>query len=93
VKFTLSIRCDNAAFTENLENEIARILRVVTNRLDRGIATAKLLDANGNTVGSFALDDEGETRGLVCPGCDAELDPGPKGDAYCQACDREVGGE
>lgn len=56
--FKLTIKTDNAAFADgNLENEIARILRKVAERIERGDTSGSTFDLNGNKVGSFELKD------------------------------------
>lgn len=59
--FTLTIKTDNAAFSEDdggPETEIARILRNVADELEAGVTTNKSLrDYNGNTVGEWRLSD------------------------------------
>ena len=57
---TLTIRTGNAAFEGIPELEIARILRVAADRLERepdGLEGFPLMDANGNRVGSVEFDD------------------------------------
>ena len=58
--FTLSIRCDNAAFEGvSLAPEIARILRDAARRIeDYGFEYHEhaLRDTNGNRVGSYRLE-------------------------------------
>jgi hypothetical protein len=56
--FTLSIATDNTAFRETPDDaarEVARILRETAERLERGKREGRVSDANGNTVGEFAL--------------------------------------
>ncbi len=57
MNFSLSISCDNAAFQETPEIEVARILadlakKIEANGLD---AVEKLRDINGNVVGSVTV--------------------------------------
>ncbi len=57
MNFTISIACDNAAFQETPEIEVARILtnlakKIEANGLD---AVEKLRDINGNVVGSVTI--------------------------------------
>jgi len=55
MKITLEIKTDNAAFEECAGNEVARILRVLADKVERwpGINEFKLsvMDINGNKVG------------------------------------------
>ena len=53
-KFTLEIRCDNAAFVGDPQAEIARILRDAANAVETQ-AHGTLRDVNGNRVGTFTL--------------------------------------
>ncbi len=53
--FTLKIETENAAFAEDGSSEVARILRDVASRLDRGETDGRVRDANGNTVGDFGF--------------------------------------
>lgn len=57
--FTLKIACENDAFAGDAPAEIARILRDVADRVERGAADTgmhrNVHDANGNVVGTFAL--------------------------------------
>jgi hypothetical protein len=66
VEFTLNIDCDNAAFGDEPENEIIRLLNEVAERLGRGFYSGKVRDVNGNTVGDFDLevDEEDEDGGI-----------------------------
>ena len=59
--FKLSFGADNAAFDDNLETEIARILREIADRVERDTAQSlcgkhkTIWDINGNNVGTFVL--------------------------------------
>ena len=48
----------NAAFSEAREAEIARILREIAEKVERGSTQGKVYDVNGNNVGSFLVEDE-----------------------------------
>lgn len=51
--FTVKLRTENAAFEgDNLRPELARILRVLAERIENGADVYMLQDVNGNTVGS-----------------------------------------
>ena len=55
--FNLSITTDNAAFDDdNLSIEIARIMREVATRIERGEYYGSVRDINGNRIGSFSAD-------------------------------------
>ncbi|USK62287.1 hypothetical protein [Peribacillus asahii] len=51
-KVTVTIKTGNAAFEENPNMEIARILRELANNLEADVHPGKLRDLNGNTVGT-----------------------------------------
>jgi len=52
-KVTIEINASNDAFKETSENEeFARILRGMADKLEMGINSRKLMDINGNKVGS-----------------------------------------
>lgn len=56
--FTLRLDCANAAFAEQPEHEVARILRKLAEHLEQGEDFSKyrtLLDVNGNDVGRARL--------------------------------------
>lgn len=60
-RFTLQFAADNAAFEPDPNQEIARILREVANRIESGDSFntfRNIYDANGNIVGVFALKEE-----------------------------------
>jgi hypothetical protein len=59
---TITIKTDNAAFQDNRHAEVARILRDLANRLDRGFTFDRVQDVNGNAVGSVTL--TGQARRL-----------------------------
>jgi len=50
--FQVNIKCTNAAFHDDRNNEVARILRELADKLDNGYMQANLFDLNGNNVGS-----------------------------------------
>lgn len=66
MRFSLSIECDNAASSTDLDDgneggrdaEIARILRALAERVENGSAYdgTPLCDANGNTVGYVRIE-------------------------------------
>lgn len=55
--FKLEIRTGNEAFNDGTEGayEVARLLRIVADALQRGTSGAPLFDANGNQCGRFDL--------------------------------------
>jgi hypothetical protein len=59
LEFKLSMNCGNAAFDENANAEIARILRKIADDLEADASgrcyEQYFRDVNGNRVGSFKL--------------------------------------
>jgi hypothetical protein len=51
--FTTRIETSTAIFDESGATEIARLLRVVAEAVERGDFTGSLIDANGNRVGAW----------------------------------------
>ena len=54
----VQFNCDNAAFEDTPEFEVARILRHIADRIENGEATGlyqNAIDINGNIVGTFRL--------------------------------------
>ena len=61
MKFRLNLNCDNAAFDELPNHEIARILREAADRIEAGDLPAgytNLHDINGNAVGAYRMREE-----------------------------------
>lgn len=62
--FRLNISMDNAAFEQDPNAELARLLRNVANALDRqqgdimNDGGAPVFDVNGNSVGAYFVTDE-----------------------------------
>jgi hypothetical protein len=54
-KIIIEIECTNAAFFPDKELEIARILRVMADKLERGIIPAIPRDINGNKCGKVSV--------------------------------------
>ena len=53
----LEICCDNAAFADLPEEEVARILENAARRLRRdGLCDQRLTDVNGNAVGEMTVE-------------------------------------
>lgn len=57
-QFVLSIECENAAFNECEKEEVARILREVSDKLERGEEIGRVRDFNGNLVGEWMFTNE-----------------------------------
>lgn len=56
--FKLEFTTDNAAFDNNaMPGEVARILQWVAGRIKDGHVSGRVIDANGNIVGGYLLDD------------------------------------
>lgn len=60
--FTLELKCDNAAFdndglsvSDATLDQVALILRDAAKHVKNGCTSRNLMDANGNTVGSYAF--------------------------------------
>jgi hypothetical protein len=49
----IKIATDNAAFEEDPETEVARILRELASRLEAGDHPSSIRDLNGNKVGTI----------------------------------------
>jgi len=62
--FTLSFKTENDAFAEDARAEIVRLLCHAGAAIARGDDAGKLIDSNGNTVGTFNYDaPEGDDEG------------------------------
>ncbi len=47
---------NNDAFSEgNKENEIARILCKIARQIESGVTSGKVVDINGNTIGTYEV--------------------------------------
>ena len=55
MRAAISITMNNAAFDDEPEIELARILRDLAARVERGYDQVNLRDANGNKVGEFKI--------------------------------------
>ncbi len=53
--FTLKMKSDNEAFTDDAAHEVARILREVADKLEQGREYGTCRDYNGNKVGEWSL--------------------------------------
>ena len=63
--FEMRFRTDNAAFddpdnTGAAQTEIARILRDIADRVERGSTAGRISDINGNSVGAWGFTLPGE---------------------------------
>jgi hypothetical protein len=57
--FKIEIETGNAAFEDDNRNyELARILRQIAERLESGEDAGRVLDINGNKVGSFEMEED-----------------------------------
>lgn len=59
MKLTVDLAMDTAAFDDDLGEEAARILEVVAHKLRDGYQDGRLRDVNGNTVGCWQIEREG----------------------------------
>lgn len=73
--FRINLDTDNAAFTED-GSEVARLLRKVADDIDNGGRDGSLRDINGNRVGSWEYEWDGEEEA-------EELDTST---AHCRVC-------
>lgn len=57
---TITIDTDNAAFEDQPEYEVARILRELANGIEKGYIddNSSIRDRNGNTVGQLTTEEE-----------------------------------
>lgn len=56
MKFTMRVNCDNAAFAEDPNGELARILREVARQVEEdGRSSNSIRDLNGNLVGHWGV--------------------------------------
>jgi len=53
--FKLKIDTGNEAFSPDATYEVARILKVASEKLEEGFSDGTLYDSNGNKVGEFSL--------------------------------------
>ena len=59
IMFKLEFKTDNSAFSDgNMEYEIKRILVAIGNRVDCGNTSGSIRDINGNTIGTYELEEE-----------------------------------
>ena len=56
--FKIEIETGNAAFEDDRNMELARILRQIAERLENGEDAGRVLDINGNKVGSFEMEED-----------------------------------
>ena len=56
--FKIEIETGNAAFEDDRNMELARILRQIAERLENGENTGWVRDINGNKVGKFEIEED-----------------------------------
>lgn len=56
--FTVKINTDNAAYTEDPEYEIASNLQEIVSDLNHGLRRGRVMDHNGNSVGTWELSED-----------------------------------
>ena len=54
---TIDIQCDNAAFEDSPEQEVARILKELSEKIAYGLSDTNLRDINGNIVGNMYVNE------------------------------------
>lgn len=54
MRFTCSFNMDNDAFTDDPQQEVARILRKIANQVNNSLSNG-ILDANGNKIGNWSI--------------------------------------
>ena len=57
-EFRIRIETGNDAFDQVEQSEVARILREVADKVEQGNSSGGILDANGNKVGQFGLEQD-----------------------------------
>ena len=55
MKIQITINTDNAAFEDNPEEEVQRILKAITRTMLIGYGVCYLIDSNGDTVGRVTI--------------------------------------
>jgi hypothetical protein len=58
MRVTLNLEADNDAFVPDAQWEIARILRSTATKIEHGMMAGPLMDANGNNVGTFTIEED-----------------------------------
>lgn len=58
MKITINIKTDNAAFQNNKEFEVDRILSEVTSKIAMNYTSGVCIDFNGNNVGDWKVTDK-----------------------------------
>lgn len=59
MQFTVTINCDNAAFAEDLEAAVAKVLRHCANRVgEHSTLSQAIYDRNGNRIGAMRFTDD-----------------------------------
>ena len=56
--FTVKINTDNAAYTDSPEYEIASNLEAIVEDLKFGFRSGRITDHNGNSVGTWELNED-----------------------------------
>lgn len=56
--FTVKINTDNAAYTDSPEYEIASNLEAIVEDLNFGVRRGRVMDHNGNSVGTWELSED-----------------------------------
>ncbi len=63
-KFIMEVTLENACFDDDMQGQLAGIMRRAANKVNEGYITHTILDANGNSVGSFTIvsEEEGDAQ-------------------------------
>ena len=56
--FTVKIDTDNAAYTDDPEYEITSNLQEIASDLNNGVRRGRVMDHNGNSVGTWELSED-----------------------------------
>lgn len=56
--FTVKIDTDNAAYSDSPEYEIASNLQEIVSDLNHGVRRGRIIDHNGNPVGTWELSED-----------------------------------
>jgi hypothetical protein len=57
MKITVKFEGDNDAFVPDAQYEIGRILREIATKIEHGMMAGPCMDANGNRVGQFIIEE------------------------------------
>jgi hypothetical protein len=72
--FSLEFKCDGAAFVDDPQREVARILRLVAQKVIAGETEQAVHDVNGNNVGEWNLEIDEENEPVTAREIERQLD-------------------